>query len=217
MTKVKICGLTDPQSALAAVEAGADYLGLVFASSSRQILPKKAVEIVNAVNRKKTHPPVVGVFVNSPAEEVNLVTALCHLDWVQLSGTETWEYCRNILKPIIKSIHISAASISKDIIEYLERGYHLRSRDRLICLLDTQVKGAFGGTGQIFDWRLAREISAIYPLMVAGGLTTNNVGQLIKEVKPWGVDVSSGVETEGKKDILKIKKFVQIVKSLNEE
>lgn len=213
MSRVKICGLTDTQQALVAAEAGADYLGLVLAAPSRRkILPQKAVEIANSVHRLRAHGEMVGVFVNSPAEEVNLLADLCHLDWVQLSGFETWEYCRNILKPIIKAIHISAGAVSKDIIEYLEKGYRLRSEDRLICLLDTQVKGAYGGTGEIFDWQVAKEISAKYPVIVAGGLTPDNVGQLMQEVHPWGVDVSSGVETEGKKDSLKIREFIQRVK-----
>ncbi len=213
MTRVKICGLIDIQQASAAAEAGADFLGLVLAPSRRQVLPEKAAEIANAVHRMKSYLPVVGVFVNSPAQEVNRIADLCDLDWVQLSGTETWEYCRNILRPIIKAIHISSQSTSRDVIKYLEEGYRLRSQDRLIGLLDTQVKGYYGGTGQIFDWRLAKEISTIYPVIVAGGLTPDNVGHLIEEVQPWGVDVSSGVETEGKKDIIKIRDFIQKVKN----
>jgi phosphoribosylanthranilate isomerase len=212
MTRVKICGLTEISQALAAAEAGADYLGLVFASSRRRILPEQAVKIVNAVRGLERRPLMVGVFVNSPAEEVNLTAELCKLDWVQLSGMETWEYCRTIARPIIKAFHVSTKGYSQDILNYLEKGYRLRSRERLICLLDAQVKDAYGGTGQTFDWQLAKEISAVYPVFVAGGLTPENVGQLVKEFQPWGVDVSSGVETEGKKDIGKIREFIKNVR-----
>lgn len=215
MTRIKICGITDTEQALAAAEAGADYLGLVFAPSLRRIDPRQAAEVVSEINLLKSHPAMVGVFVNLPAADVNFIAELCRLDRVQLSGDETWEYCGYIRRPIIKAVHIRENGTVKDILEEIEKGYRILSKDKLICLLDTQVKGAYGGTGQAFDWQIAGEVAARFPVIIAGGLTIENVRQLIKKVKPWGVDVSSGVETGGKKDIQKIKDFIQAVKSLN--
>jgi phosphoribosylanthranilate isomerase len=211
--QVKICGLTEIEQAIVAAEAGADYLGLVFASSRRQVIPEKAAEVANAIHRIKTPASLVGVFVNSPVQEVNRTADMFNLDWVQLSGAETWEYCLGIKKPIIKAIHISAGDSVSDVICYLKEGYSVRPKDRLMYLLDTHVEGAYGGTGIKFNWRLAEKIAAEFPVIVAGGLTPENVGQLISTVKPWGVDVSSGVETSGKKDIYKIKEFIRRAKT----
>lgn len=214
MTRVKICGLTEAEHALAAAEAGADFIGLVFAPSHRQVSPKKAALISEAIHRLKTHPMVVGVSVNLPADEVNHIADLCHLDWVQLSGDESWSYCREIEKPIIKVIHIPAGKPNKNILTEIETGYQIFSSERLICLLDTRVGEAYGGTGQTFDWQLAEEVSTRFPVIIAGGLNEYNVGQLVARVKPWGVDVSTGVETDGLKDISKIKAFIYIVRKI---
>ena len=214
MTRVKICGLTEIEHALATAEAGADFIGLVFAPSHRQVSPKKAALISEAIHRLKTHPMVVGVSVNLPADEVNHIADLCHLDWVQLSGDESWSYCREIEKPIIKVIHIPAGKPNKNILTEIETGYQIFSSERLICLLDTRVGEAYGGTGQTFDWQLAEEVSTRFPVIIAGGLNEYNVGQLVARVKPWGVDVSTGVETDGLKDISKIKAFIYIVRKI---
>ena len=149
------------------------------------------------------------MFVNLPASDVNFIAEACRLDWVQLSGRETWDYCKDIHKPIIKTIHISPKTTTETILAEIKHGYRQLSRERLVFLLDTQAKNTHGGTGQIFNWQIAKEISRQYPVMIAGGLTPDNVGLLIKEVNPWGVDVSSGVETEGQKDINKIKDFIK--------
>jgi phosphoribosylanthranilate isomerase len=200
------------QHALAAAEADADFLGLVFATSKRQISVEKALEITKAVHAFKPDQLVVGVFANSAADEVNRIAEYCHFDWVQLSGDETWRYCKQIKKPIIKVIHVSNTSMPEEIISEISAGYQLLPEKSLLCLLDSKVGEAYGGTGKTFDWRLAREVTTKFHVIVAGGLTPTNVGNMVKEIQPWGVDVSSGVETNGQKDKVKIGEFIQAVR-----
>ena len=217
MTKVKICGLSEVEHALTAIEAGADFLGMVFASSRRQVTPEKAKLIVEAVHKLNNHPPVVGVLVNLAAKEVNKIAGACLLDYVQLSGNEGWQDCLDIEKPIIKAIRVATGNSAYDYIKEIERGQRLLGTGRVIWLLDTFSAETYGGTGQVFDWQLARDVSAKFPVMVAGGLTPENVGEMVRQVHPWGVDVSSGVETDGKKDIAKIRDFIQKVRSADKE
>ena len=161
MTKVKICGLTEIEHALVAGRAGADFLGLVFAPSQRQVSPEKALPIVEAVRGLNPYPLVVGVFVNAPAQEVNHIANHCRLDWVQLSGDETWEYCQQIEKPVIKAIHVSRMCSAEELLARLENSQRVLGSSSPIYLLDTFVKRQYGGTGQSFVWEIARTEPAI--------------------------------------------------------
>jgi phosphoribosylanthranilate isomerase len=213
VTRIKICGLSEIQHALAAAKAGADFLGLVFASSRRQVSIEKALPIVKEVHALNPHLVVVGVFANSTADEVNRTADYCNLDWIQLSGNETWDYCQQIERPIIKTVHVSSAKTVEGIVSEIAMGYRLLPRHDFVCLVDSKVGDAYGGTGQAFDWKLAKEVSARFSVIIAGGLTPANVSQLLEEVRPWGVDVSTGVESNGQKDTAKIKKFIQAVRT----
>ncbi len=216
VTKVKICGLRETEHILAAAEAGADFVGLVFAESKRQVTPEKAAEMAEAVRKLEKPPAVVGVFVSAPAEEVNRIADECGLDLVQLSGDEDFEYCLDIEKPVIKVIHITEGKTVESICGEIEKGFdRLRGRD-VMYLLDTKAGDAYGGTGQPFSRRIAAAVAVRMPVVIAGGLAPENVGEMITEVHPWGVDVSSGVETDGVKDIGKINDFIAEVRAVTE-
>jgi len=217
LVKIKICGLTEVEHAFGAAGAGADFLGLVFAPSRRRVTLEKAREIVEAVHYLDCPPAMVGVFVNAPVVEVNRIADMCCLDWVQLSGDESREYCSEIAHPIIKVIHVSSHSDFGKLAAEIEDGYRVRPEGELIYLLDTKLEDSYGGTGRVFDWRLAREISRRSNVIIAGGLNPSNVGRLLKEAPPWGVDVSSGVETDGKKDMLKIRAFIESVREFEKK
>ncbi len=216
MTRIKICGIRDKTHALAAVEAGADFIGLVFAPSKRQISPALAREIANAVKESSAATKVVGVFVNAPVFQINEIADFCALDVVQLSGDESWECCRKIANPIIKAIRIGRHS-AEEICAEISAGSQLFAGRRFITLLDSQVEGEYGGTGESFNWDLAEKVAKGFPVIIAGGLDPQNVARLVKRVAPWGVDVSSGVETAGVKDIVKIKAFVEAVRKADDK
>ncbi len=214
MTHVKICGIGDESHALEAIEAGADFIGIVFAPSRRQLTPDNAKKIAAAVKKKNADVEVVGVFVNMPAIEINKIADFCDLDWVQLSGDESWEYCRDITKPVIKTIRIGKQSPAELYTEALT-GSRLLNGKRFMLLLDSQVEGAYGGTGVSSDWILAQSLAERFPVIVAGGLSPENVSSMMEIVSPWGVDVSSGVETDGLKNTEKIRAFIEAVKTSN--
>ncbi len=212
MVKIKICGVMDVKTALAASEAGADMLGLVFAPSSRRVTPQMAQTISNVLSGLPRCPELVGVFVNSPADEVNGIAALCRLDRVQLSGKEGWDYCRAIEHPIIKTLHVEPETDAVRLLANIEAGSAIALAKNLVYLLDTGAAGAYGGTGRSFDWRIIRDICKHFDVMVAGGLTPDNVADLLGQARAWGVDASSGLETGGKKDISKIRAFINAVR-----
>ena len=213
MTRIKICGLSGVEDAI----AGADFIGLVFAPGRRQISLDKARRLAEAFRRLSPVPEVVGVFVNSPVDEVNRTAAYCLLDRGQLSGNEDGDYCRRIERPIIKVVHVAATTEADHILEELEALRRLGLENEPIYMLDTKTGGAFGGSGQVFDWRLAAAAAARFPVVIAGGLSPANVGRLIEQVRPWAVDVSSGVETNGLKDTAKIREFIEAVRNADKE
>ncbi|MGP8079864.1 MAG: phosphoribosylanthranilate isomerase [Dehalococcoidales bacterium] len=217
MTWVKICGISDIATAVAASEAGTNYVGMVFAPSRRQVTPADARKIVEAVLRLDPRPQIVGVFVNQPADEVNRLADYCKLDWVQLSGDENWEYCKKISTPLIKVFHIAPDARQAEISTAVWKGYSFVPPKQLICLLDSAVAGTYGGTGTPFHWQIAKAVAAKFSVMIAGGLTPENVWELMQLTQPWGVDVSTGVETNGKKDIGKIKAFIETVRKFDLE
>jgi len=216
MTKVKVCGISEVAHALAAAEAGADFIGMVFAPSKRRVTPERAKEIARAVKSLSPRPLVVGVFVNSAADEVNRTADYCGLDWVQLSGDEPWEYFKQLERPFIKAIRVPMGAVAEEVLAEIGLGYKLLEQG-FVILLDSHVEGSYGGTGQAFDWGLAAQVAERVPVIIAGGLSTDNVGQAIEITSPWGVDVSSGVESEGVKDAAKIRDFVLAARTADEE
>ena len=212
MTRIKICGISDETHALAAAEAGADFIGLVFAPSKRQVIPARAREIADAVKKSSAATKVVGVFVDAPVFQINEIADFCALDVVQLSGNESWEDCRKIANPVIKAIRVGRQTL-EDICAELSAASRLLARRRFITLLDSEVEGKYGGTGESFDWNLAREVAKKFQVIIAGGLDPQNIAMLIERVSPWGVDVSSGVESNGLKDASKIRAFIEAVRS----
>ncbi len=217
MTRVKICGLKEKSHALAAAEAGADFVGLVFAPSQRQVTPAQAEKIAAAIKQSGCATEVVGVFVNMFAPAVNETAASCGLDWVQLSGNESWEYCRNITKPVIKVIRVSRRQSPREICTPLQEGAKILARRKHVYLLDPKVRGKYGGTGVTFNWKLAQPAAERFPVMVAGGLTPENVAQVIRMVAPWGVDVSSGVEVDEVKHNARIRAFIAAARRTDAE
>ena len=214
ITKVKICGLSEEEHILAAGEAGADFIGLMFAPSKRQVTPERAATLVKVVRNLDKPPAIVGVFVNTPASEVNRIAEECDLDLVQLSGDEDWQYCLEIDKPVIKVIHVSENDSVDSVISTIEEAFNtLQGRD-VMYLLDTKKDKAYGGTGESFSRHIAAGVASRIPVIIAGGLDPENISGVVDEVHPWGVDVSSGIETDGKKDTEKIKNFISEVKAV---
>jgi phosphoribosylanthranilate isomerase len=216
MIRVKVCGIQEPVDALATATAGADFIGMVFAPSRRQVTLTQAQEIVAAVKYGDNEVALVGVFANLPVAEVNRIADTLSLDWVQLSGDESWEYCCDLNRPVIKAVHISRGQSVDEVFTILEDGARVLSAGNYIYLLDTRVPGSYGGTGVAFNWQQARSPAARFPVIVAGGLTPENVAAAIEIAEPWGVDVSSGVEVAGHKDIARIEEFITAVRKIDE-
>ena len=206
-TKVKICGITNLEDARFASGAMVDYLGFIFTKESKRYIdPEKAGAIINWVEG----PEKIGVFMDQPLDDVNILAKFSGIDYVQLHGQETVEYCQLIEKPIIKVIHLNDASTPTEI----EENVTLYSEVVKFFLFDTSHEGAFGGTGKTFNWSLLDNLNIDTPYFLAGGLTPENSLDAIDRVKPYAIDVNSGVEEEpGLKDFEKIELLMTHMKS----
>jgi phosphoribosylanthranilate isomerase len=203
MTRIKICGITREQDMHAVVNSGADALGLVFYDKSpRYVGIQQATEIVQAV------PPfvtVVGLFVNPSVEYVREVLAQVSVDVLQFHGEELPEFCGQFGKPYLKAVRVKTGV---DLVQYAARYAEAQG-----LLLDAFIEGTHGGTGESFDWALIPHDLPL-PVILSGGLHPGNVAAAIKQVRPYAVDVSSGVEAQkGIKDAAKIAAFINEVKN----
>ena len=200
-TKVKICGTTSLKDALLAIESGADAVGFIFHKESpRNISQKDVKDIVVQL------PPfieTVGVFVNETSDKVNRIAEQCRLTAVQLHGDESPAFCRRVKRRVIKAVRVKDAESLKGMSGYDVSGY----------LLDAFNEESRGGTGMVLDWNLALRAKKQGPVIIAGGLNPFNVYTAIHRVKPYGVDVCSGVEkSPGIKDSEKVDEFIKAVR-----
>ena len=208
--RVKICGIRNLDDASVAAEAGADYIGMVFVPERRRrITPQEAKVIVEGVRASSgSVPRIVGLFADQSVEEVSGIIDYCGLDLVQLCGQETVKYAGELGCDVIKVVHVAESATADDDAGTGARVKEFSGLGHLVTL-DRLVEGIQGGTGQGFDWGVATSLSrAGHPFLLAGGLTPENVAEAITTVNPWGVDVSSGVETDGNKDHTKIRLFL---------
>ncbi len=209
-TQVKICGLRTPEHINAAIEAGADMLGFIFHKPSHRYIEPQQVRTILAESQSFMQPPngekrpdLVGVFVNTDADYINEVADQIGLQFVQLHGNETPDFCQRIRRPVIQAFPLHDQTDLERIKPYRNSAWRI--------LLDTPTPD-WGGSGKTHDWQLAHVAAQSSPTILAGGLTPENVRAAIQQVHPWGVDVSSGVETNKVKDTRKIRAFVEQVR-----
>lgn len=202
-TRVKVCGITRLQDALAAAEAGADALGFVFYAPSPRAVD--AASVACMLQQIPAFVTTTGLFVNATADEVRAVLQQVPLDLLQFHGDESPEFCQSFSRPYIKALRMQPGIDIAALAQTYEGARGI--------LLDTYVQGVPGGTGQAFDWSAIPGTLA-KPLILAGGLNVDNVRMAIEQVKPWAVDVSGGVETgRGIKSAEKISAFMQQVRN----
>jgi phosphoribosylanthranilate isomerase len=240
VTRVKICGCRTPEQALWAADAGADFVGMVFAKSSRRRVELEgASEIVRALGPslrameqelppalhqresedlrswfqngastlesllERKRPLTVGVFAGNDPYEINEIVDECGIDLVQLSGGEPWNACLMANRQVIKALHVRGDDSAESVTRRIQTG------SATAVLLDKADDVAYGGTGKSLDWQVAASVATQTPVWLAGGLTPENVANAIQTVRPWCVDVSSGVESHGVKDEAKVRAFVR--------
>ena len=241
MTRVKICGVRDAETARETVKAGADFIGLMFAESRRQVTPQQCHDIIEAVRETRRsaetariegpgrgevrgaswcgawneaiddalarwRPLIVGVFADQEVADANEIAEAAGLELIQLSGGEDDAFVRQVRPPVLNVIHVHPETAADDVFEAATPGVAAG------VMLDTGSRSARGGTGEAFDWGVAAEVGRRLPLMLAGGLSPDNVAEAVRAVEPWAVDVSSGVETDGVKDIEKVRAFIRAAK-----
>jgi len=206
MIKIKICGITNKEDALWAVNLKVDALGFIFADSPRRVKPEIVQGIIELL------PPFissVGIFVNEDRKKVEEITESCGLTTLQFHGEESPSYCEGFKQKIVKALRIENKDILEKAVQY---------KDKVDAyLLDTYSPSKYGGTGKTFDWCIAKEIKEFgLPIILSGGLNPENIREAISEVEPYGIDVSSGVEERpGKKNMEKLINFVRIVRETN--
>lgn len=207
-TNIKICGITNLEDARFVSGALADFIGFIFyPDSPRYIEPAKAGAIINWLEG----PQKVGVFVNQPLDDVQSIASQTGLDYVQLHGKESAEYCDLMDKPVIKVFHISpdttAGELKTEIEPYIDSVEYL--------LFDTKLPGKWGGTGSSFDWDVLSDVGEMKPYFLSGGLHIENIRDAIKLVQPFAVDLSSGLEeSPGLKDFSKIEDFFEEMRDI---
>jgi len=205
VTRIKVCGCTSVSDVLIAAESGADAIGFIFAPSPRQVNVKTAAAIAREA------PPfltLVGVFVNPAHDDIERAREAIPAIAVQLSGDETPAFVRKVRGPVVKAIHVPP---NADLATRAHIASTVSQFAGAMPLFDTAGATA-GGTGRSFVWQLVREVAAVHRIIVAGGLTAQNVGACVREVRPYAVDVRSGVESEGQKDARKVRAFVRAVR-----
>ena len=215
MTRFKICGLRELDHALVAADSGASFMGFVFVPGvRRQVSLGHARKVIEEFRhlRDGDVPRVVGLFADQPVDEVNSIARQCGLDLVQLCGDEQPEYWEAVEVPIVKMVKVRDEGDRQTTIDSTRRAVAEVVSAGHIALLDTHQEGALGGTGHTFDWSIARAVSDAGRCMLAGGLTPENVGLAIETARPWAVDVSSGIETDGVKDSDRIRAFADEVR-----
>jgi len=207
-TKVKICGVTSLQDARFIAGALVHYMGFIFYEDSpRYVDPAKVGAIINWLEG----PEYVGVFVNQPLDDVNMIGRQTGIDYVQLHGNENPDYCSLVDKPIIKAIHVSENDSGSDLKKRVEP--YLNHVEFL--LFDTMVEGKWGGTGESFDWSVLDDVAGSVPYFLSGGLNVDNVRAACEQVLPYAVDVSSGLESEpGAKDFEKVENFMDEMRDI---
>jgi phosphoribosylanthranilate isomerase len=205
--EIKICGITNPDDAVNASTYGADALGFIFYKKSpRYVTPETAKHIIERLPRDTA---VVGVFVNHDIQAVKEIYVFCGLDLIQLHGDESREYCRQFSKSILIKAFSPRSEEDMNII----KNYPVKA-----VLIDARDSGLYGGTGKKSNWELAAILKDKYPLILSGGLTSDNILDAIKTVSPYAVDVNSGVEVSpGKKDPEKVKNIIEIVHAVKKK
>lgn len=212
--KIKICGITNFDDARAALEAGADMLGFNFyAKSPRYIAPEKAGEIAGRIRSDGPRPLLAGVFVNAPLEDVRSILEIAQIDLAQLHGDEPVNVVEQLHGRGFKALRPQSEEEALTQAEW----FAPYGPNAPVLLVDAYRKDQYGGTGHTADWTIATKLAQCHPILLAGGLTPDNVASAIRQVRPWGVDVASGVEVSpGKKDAAKMKLFVERCRNATE-
>lgn len=211
VAQVKVCGIREPEHALVALDEGADMIGLVFATSPRRVTVDEARAVVDAVRERdpERKMKIVGLFVNELADDMNAIARDVGLDIIQLSGDEPAQIVSDLRRPAIGSIRAAA----NDWHAAEQRLQDWIPFEPQAIIMDAHVPGIYGGTGTVGDWDIAEKFARRYRLVLAGGLTPGNVRDAIRKVKPFAVDVSTGVETDGIKDPAKIRSFIRAARA----